>query len=419
MRPSRRALLRSLPAAAALGALPRRARATVSAQDLKFVFVHVYGGWDPTCVFAPVFDNDLVHMDPSAEPGTIGGLPFTDHPDRPSVRAFLEQWHDRTLFWNGIAVPSVGHVECQRLALTGDSTGTSPDWGTAIASGGADRFALPHVVVSGPQYNGTFGDLVTRVGMSGEMRELLDGTILARSDLAVSPPGGEAQALMDRWITERTTLRGQGATGAAQAAMYAAYSAAQGRADVLESLADSVPWDTDGTFLSQLDLAASLVSQGLARVVSVQNERFGNWDTHADNDPRQSLALELLFERLGVFVETLALTPGQYGGSVLDETVVVVVSEMGRTPQLNGGRGRDHWGTTSAMLLGPGITTDRVVGAYGPYFYGEAVDYASGELSASGRLVAGGDFGATLLTLAGMDSSELLPDHPPVEGVLA
>jgi uncharacterized protein (DUF1501 family) len=48
---------------------------------------------------------------------------------------------------------------------------------------------------------------------------------------------------------------------------------------------------------------------------------------------------------------------------IRDRLVVVVQSEMGRTPTYNSGNGKDHWSIGSVMFLGPGIRGDRVIGA--------------------------------------------------------
>ncbi|HEY8503819.1 MAG TPA: DUF1501 domain-containing protein, partial [Gemmataceae bacterium] len=49
---------------------------------------------------------------------------------------------------------------------------------------------------------------------------------------------------------------------------------------------------------------------------------------------------------------------------LLDETLVVVMSEMGRTPRLNGSAGRDHWTYCySVLLAGAGIRGGTVYGA--------------------------------------------------------
>jgi uncharacterized protein (DUF1501 family) len=50
--------------------------------------------------------------------------------------------------------------------------------------------------------------------------------------------------------------------------------------------------------------------------------------------------------------------------NLLDETLVVVMSEMGRTPKINGNGGRDHWTYCySVMLAGAGIRGGTVYGA--------------------------------------------------------
>src|SRR5262249_41828939 len=49
---------------------------------------------------------------------------------------------------------------------------------------------------------------------------------------------------------------------------------------------------------------------------------------------------------------------------LLDETLVVWMGEMGRTPRINSDAGRDHWGNCmSVVLAGGGIAGGRVYGA--------------------------------------------------------
>jgi arylsulfatase A-like enzyme len=50
--------------------------------------------------------------------------------------------------------------------------------------------------------------------------------------------------------------------------------------------------------------------------------------------------------------------------SLLDETLVVTMSEMGRTPRINGGGGRDHWTYCYGMwFAGAGIRGGSVYGS--------------------------------------------------------
>ncbi len=48
---------------------------------------------------------------------------------------------------------------------------------------------------------------------------------------------------------------------------------------------------------------------------------------------------------------------------LLDETLIVILSEMGRTPQINSRAGRDHWvGSYCALFAGAGIQGGAVYG---------------------------------------------------------
>jgi hypothetical protein len=48
---------------------------------------------------------------------------------------------------------------------------------------------------------------------------------------------------------------------------------------------------------------------------------------------------------------------------IRDKLVVIIQSEMGRTPNYNNGNGKDHWSISSIMFLGPGIGGNRLIGA--------------------------------------------------------
>jgi hypothetical protein len=156
--PSRREILLGGGAGLAGLALPRRTRAaTVSGADLKFVFLWAYGGWDPTLTLAPLHDSPRIAVDPASEPARAGDLSYTHADDRPAVDDFYARYHARSVVLHGLTQRSVGHTACLRLAYTGDTTGTSADWGARLAAAAADRYPLPQVVARGPQFPGPHG----------------------------------------------------------------------------------------------------------------------------------------------------------------------------------------------------------------------------------------------------------------------
>jgi uncharacterized protein (DUF1501 family) len=135
------------------------------------------------------------------------------------------------------------------------------------------------------------------------------------------------------------------------------------------------------------------------------------WDSHSNNTT-QGDNFELLFSDLADILDDLAATAGQGGGSLLDETTVVVLSEMGRTPRLNSSAGKDHWTYTSAMLIGAGVRGGQVVGAFDDGLNGSPVNLATGGVDASGSIILPEHLGATLALLAGLDPEALAVADP-------
>ncbi|HEV3121809.1 MAG TPA: DUF1501 domain-containing protein, partial [Isosphaeraceae bacterium] len=101
-------------------------------------------------------------------------------------------------------------------------------------------------------------------------------------------------------------------------------------------------------------LARRLVEAGV-RFVTVTD---GGWDTHTDNF--KSLSQRLL-PRLDTALASLLQDLSDRG--LLDSTLVVCLSDFGRTPKVNPSAGRDHWATASvALLAGAGLKTGLTVG---------------------------------------------------------
>lgn len=67
---------------------------------------------------------------------------------------------------------------------------------------------------------------------------------------------------------------------------------------------------------------------------------------------------------LTALLSDLSSMPGlQPGKTLLDETLIVVTSEFGRTPEMNPVKGRDHWRFVyTSLLAGGGVKGGRIVG---------------------------------------------------------
>jgi hypothetical protein len=121
-------------------------------------------------------------------------------------------------------------------------------------------------------------------------------------------------------------------------------------------------------FGKSLLLGRRLVERGVRFVnVSWDNmrERFSPpasnqcWDTHERNFPiLKDNHLPHLDQTYSALMEDLDAR------GLLDETLIVMMGEMGRTPKINGNGGRDHWTFCySVVLAGAGIKGGTVYGA--------------------------------------------------------
>ena len=423
-RPTRRSVLAALAASAALAPLSRRARAaTVSGADLKFLFVYSTGGWDVTRVFAPSFGNDNVDMESEATTATLGDIRFVDHPDRPSVRTFFESWYDRATIINGVRGRSLAHEVCRQVSLTGTTSGSSPDWPSLLAEDQASAFLLPNLVLSGPSFPAGLSPYAARAGNKGQMEDLITGNIMTHSDTIVLEPTPPADATLEAEVIRRAQARAALARPGRDADLMDIYARTLQRASDLKANQGALDLGSNNSPDTQSDLAVAALSLGYSRVVTMDfpNNVFPysiyTWDSHVDNDTNQSYLWEALFDSLVYLMQRLSETPGTVSASLADETVVVVMSEMGRTPRLNTNGGKDHWPHNSTLLLAPHVA-GRVIGGYDADFLGDTVDLASGEVSASGSMLVDGSLGATLLAMADIDPAELV-DTAPISALLS
>ncbi len=106
-------------------------------------------------------------------------------------------------------------------------------------------------------------------------------------------------------------------------------------------------------------LARRLVEAGVPYVLVNLGNCANLWDTHANNFERLKSELMPPMDRA---VSTLLTDLHDRG--LLDEVLVVTLSEFGRTPQINKDAGRDHWTDAfSIMLAGGGIKRGYLLGS--------------------------------------------------------
>ncbi|MGA1367232.1 MAG: DUF1501 domain-containing protein [Blastocatellia bacterium] len=143
---------------------------------------------------------------------------------------------------------------------------------------------------------------------------------------------------------------------------------------------------------------------------------LGGWDNHTNiytagagiyGPSRQ------LDRGLAALLNDLAQMPGQVKGSLLDETLIVVMGEFGRTVRtggtvgLNSNAGRDHDFQHFAVFFGGGVTGGQVIGRTTDDGFA-VVDPGWSHA----RPIANEDIAATIYSALGIDYTQTLWDDP-------
>jgi hypothetical protein len=138
---------------------------------------------------------------------------------------------------------------------------------------------------------------------------------------------------------------------------------------------------------------------------------LGGWDNHSNIyaanggifNPARQLDLGL-----GNLIADLANMPGANGRSRLDETLIVVKGEFGRTVgALNNQNGRDHYAVHSTLFAGGGVIGGRAIGGTSPD--GRFVDRPGWSQE---RPIGPEDIAATIYSALGINYTTIRRDDP-------
>ena len=362
-----------------------------------------------------MFDSPIASMEENTTLMEVGGIPFVDSSERPSVRRFFSEWADQTAILNGLEVQSITHERCQELILTSSS---GDDWPSILGAHAAAPLLMPHVILDGLAFTNRYTNQVVRIGDNDQLPDLLSGEALSLNDTAILHPSPAAESLEDAFVRERLArLEGNPVVNEAVRAEYA-WVTEQHRellelSDVLDLRTTDLGCERD--LVSDANTAFNCFELGISRCAMIRYKGWCSegWDTH-QNLELQSTNFDDLFSYLDGIMSALSDRD-----ALAKRVTVVVFSEMGRAPQLNSWGGKDHWTFTSTMLIGAGIVGGQSIGALDDSGIGLAIDLDSGALSTSGEALSPAHLGATLLTLGGLNAEEHTGDVPPIGALLS
>lgn len=430
MKTSRRNLL--LGGLAGVGALAAplalgSKRAVAAPNPRHLVTVFASGGWDTTYTLDPKPGVASIDAPTDGDVTLYGDLPIYTSASRPSVARFFERYGSLSCVVNGVQMRAINHPDCSKRILTGTASEANPDMGSISAYELGRDLPAPYLVLGPSAVSGPFASIAARAGSVNQIRSLLtpDAALPKAAPFSASKrfaPDEAERGLITQFIQARANRfkKMTGRTGY-NAARYDDFLSSLERRDVLKSFSDGFGDDFSFTLdlREQIKLGLSAIERGVAWSVHLE-QAFASWDTHTDN-PVQNTMNEDLFDALVVLGDELAARPGEHGGSMLDETVVAVVSEMGRTPRLNAANGKDHWPVTSALIFGAGVAGGRAVGGTDDDLQAMNVDFTSGEAAVDGpgAQLQYTNLAQGILGLLGADASTYFPSSEAFDAIRA
>jgi hypothetical protein len=322
-----------------------------------YVVFNASGGWDTTYLMDPKGIDGINRLYKHDDIVAVGG-----HRIAPTARQFEKGMSNEDFFakygpelriLNGLDYSVNNHSPCARYMATGklDSLAYPTFPALVAACFGAEA---PLAFLTFGNYSAT-GNLVPM----SRVPYLQSLNLLAKAD---SVEGNARAPYHDPFVSDRIeqALEEQFQSRVATARLprversQSMLYSAQANSKALERVVPFVPKQAAKERLAQqTDIALASFKAGVC--VSA-NLSIGQFDSHNNNDVDQ---MKLIPEFLAGIDDMLRKAEDL---KIREKLVVIIQSEMGRTPNYNNGNGKDHWSVGSIMFLGQGIAGNRTLG---------------------------------------------------------
>ncbi len=323
-----------------------------------FIVFNASGGWDTTYLMDPKGVEGINRLYAAGDIQTAGAhrfAPNAKHIEQGlSNEAFFTKYASELRVLNGLDLSVNNHTPCERYMATGKLDSLAyPTFAALVAACHGSEAPLAFLTFG--NYSAT-GNLVpmSRVPYLQSLK------LLAKAD---SVEGIDQHPYHDPFVSDRIerTLQQQFESRVTQSRLPRVersqnmlYSA-QVNSKALQRVVPFIPASpAKERIAQQADIALAAFKAG---VCISANLSIGQFDSHNNNDVDQ---MKLIPELLAGIDYTLQKAEEL---RIRDKLVLIMQSEMGRTPTYNNGNGKDHWSIGSIMFLGTGIGGNRVIGA--------------------------------------------------------
>ena len=323
-----------------------------------YMVFNASGGWDTTYLMDPKGIGDINRLYKEGDILTKGAhkfAPTAKHRDGGmSNEEFFGEFGKELLVLNGLDYSVNNHAPGARYMATGKLDSMFfPTFAALVAA--CKGPACPLSFLTFGNYSAT-GNIVamSRVPYLPSLERIANADCV-EGNIRSPYHDDFAQARIEQALQEQNESRAAQPRLPRQERAESMLYAAQVNSKAMARVTPHIPKENPkGRLAQQAEIALASFKAGVC--VSA-NLSIGQFDSHQNNDKDQMKLIPEFLEGIA-YVLRRAVELG-----IREKLVVIIQSEMGRTPTYNNGNGKDHWSIGSIMFLGPGIKGDRVIGA--------------------------------------------------------
>ncbi|EDY18774.1 conserved hypothetical protein [Chthoniobacter flavus Ellin428] len=339
--------------------LSRAASEELAAYDGPYYVVfNAAGGWDTTYLMDPKGINGINRLYKDGDILTHGNHKFAPTAGKFQVgmsnEDFYAEFGSELLVINGLDYSVNNHSPGARYMATGKLDSDAYPTFAALAAA-CKGPTCPLAFLTFGNYSNT-GNLVamSRIPYLPSLAKVanadsIEGNLRMpyEDDFVVDRIQRALKEQIDQRVADTLLPRVE----RAQSMLYAAQMNSQSLQRITPFIPAKIPKER---LSQQAEIALAAFKAGVCVSANIS---IGQFDSHNNNDVDQMKLIPEFLAGIAYFLRRAEEL------KIREKLVVIVQSEMGRTPNYNNGNGKDHWSIGSAMILGPGIRGNRVIGA--------------------------------------------------------
>jgi len=382
------------------------------------------GGWEHTMFATPKGDavnsegwfiNDPVTAYTVDQIATAGNI---DYPNIDSNSLFFNNWSDYMTVFRGIDMQTNGHDTGQRHMWSGRLPDNSPCFAALYAAAVAGEAPLAFVTNGG--YDSTFGVPVskTRLGNTDALFPLIYPNRLSPSDEESSLYHSEEtfKRILATRQARLDAMRQRQYLPSLKRAMGLLYTSRLGMSQLGKITEYINFFEQNGGLGNGLERQGKiLLAAYKAGLSAVGTMSMGGYDTHGNTD--QSTRARLIDMVAGVNATLQAafdLYDAFPDGSSAPPVMMLIGSDFGRTPQYNGGMGKDHWSVGANIMvdLSGQVPGNRVIGDTDEFLRYKKINPDTLQEDPSGVAIKPGHIHRWLRNITGIEDSDVTKLFP-------